>query len=561
MRRRLRSGFATAVATCVCAAGLPLGAAGAAGAEALQTQKSGSSGKTETVRILGIDGVAGALEHPAGYQGTILDGPGNAVPAGGAAYLSASIDHLRAGSEHSVLLSTGDNLGGTTPDSALLDDRPMLESLRHMGLAASAIGESDLVAPAATTMSEHGFPYVASNLAPGQDAPVTPFPFVVLDVGSTKVGVVSATDDADNPIPQRPLVGPPSTASTPWTPTKKPLEPSFRAATDTLHSLGVDTVVGLLHMDSIHRQNDPNACPEQFSSVPELRDVSSSVDALLVGGSGGPATCDMSDPDNVRRPVLAPASHGRSVAVIDLEIDPETGRTLRDRSSTYNQRVNHDLTPDPAIEKIIADAKVEAEAVDEEPYGTTKRSISHAIEPGGESPLANLVADAEWETTSGLGADLAIYNPDSLTTDLPAGEQNYRSLREVIPYGDRINLADVSGERLLDAFGAYIDDVGTKGIAVSKNVSLSIDSSRPTGRKLVSASIDGRPIEPGRTYTVAAGEFLLSSEWGDAPLTTLHEEPRWSGLYDVQTLADYFREHHEVDPPATGQRLREVPKG
>lgn len=553
-RRALAVAASLALAVPVLAEPVP------AGAEALYGQRS-TGATPEMVRILGIDGVAGSLEHPVGYQGTILDGPGRTVPAGGAAYLSAAVDHLRDGAERSVLLGTGDNLGGTSPESALLADAPMLEALRHMGLAASAVGESDLVSAATSSMGEHGFPYVASNLAPGTNAPITPFPYLVLDVGGLRIGVVAATDHSEDLLPSRPLVGPKADPITPWAPEKKPLESSFRAATDALDALDVHTIVGLVHIDSVHRENDPNACPPQLAELDELRSISSSVDALLVGDSGGPATCDLTDPDNMRRPVLAPASHGRSVAVIDLMVDPVSGRTMREQTSTYNQRVTHDIAPDPEVEAIIDGAKKQSATVDSESYGEATETIPEAIGPGGESPLADLVADAEWESTRPLGADLAIYNPDSLRVDLEKGPQTYRTLDAAIPYGDRVNLAEVSGRRLLDAFSAYIDDVGTRGIAVSRNVALDIDPRRPVGEKLVGASIGGTPVDPAGQYTVAAGEFLLSSEWGDAPLTTLTKEPRWSGLYDVQTLAEYFRSHGRVDPPVTGERLRDVSAG
>lgn len=116
----------------------------------------------------------------------------------------------------------------------------------------------------------------------------------------------------------------------------------------------------------------------------------------------------------------------------------------------------------------------------------------------------------------------------------------------------------MSGERLRDAFNAYIDDVGTRGIAVSQNVELDIDPTRPEGDRLVTAKIDGAEIVPGEEYKVAANEFLLSSEWGSAPLTTLTSEPEWSGLFDIHALAEYVRSQETVRPPSVNQRLLDV---
>lgn len=556
----MRASSLTGVAAPALSAALVAALAATSAPAAAQTSMTpdGGEGDAVMVRILGIDGIAGALSHPPGYQGTILDGPDRTIPAGGADYLSATVSHLRAGAENSVLLSTGDNLGGVQPEAVLNRDSPTLEVLRHMGVAASAIGELDLVAPSSASMPEHGFPYIASNLTPGEDAPITPFPYLVIDVGGIKIGVIAGTTGNEN-MPAPPLLhGPPMPAPPPWNPEREPLQESFDAATRALEAMDVHSVVGLLHIDAVHRQNDPAACPEEIAQMPELREVSSSVDALFVGDSGGPATCDLTDPTNARRPVLSPASHGRSVAVVDLLIDPSTGRAKREQSSTYNQKVHHDITPDAEVTDLIDAAADSAAAADTEIFGTAAEQVSREILPSGESALANLMADAQWEATRDDGADLAIYNPDSLSTDLPAGELRYRDLHEVQPYGDRIQVATVSGERLRDAFNSYIDDVGTRGIAVSENVELDIDPTRGVGDRLVGAKIDGTEIAPEAEYKVAANEFLLSSEWGPAPLTTLTSEPEWSGLFDIHALTEYVRSRETVRPPDVNQRLLDV---
>ena len=562
-RRGTRTSTLSALAVPAISAALVAALAATSTPAAAQPPMTPDGGADDAVmvRILGIDGIAGSLSHPPGYQGTILDGPDRTIPAGGADYLSATVSHLRAGAENSVLLSTGDNLGGVQPEAVLNRDEPTLQVLRHMGVAASAIGELDLVAPSAATMPEHGFPYIASNLAPGDDAPITPFPYLVIDVGGIKIGVIAATTGSENMEAPPPLYGPPTPAPPPWHPEHRPLQESFDAATRALEAMGVNSVVGLLHIDAVHRQNDPAACPEEIAEMPELREVSSSVDALFVGDSGGPATCDLTDPTNARRPVLSPASHGRSVAVVDLLIDPTTGRAQREQSSTYNQKVHHDITPDAEVTDLIDAATASAAENDTEVFGSASEKVSREILPSGESALANLMADAQWEATRDEGADLAIYNPDSLRTDLPEGELSYRDLHAVQPYGDRVQIATVSGDRLRDAFNAYIDDVGTRGIAVSENVELDIDPTRPEGERLVGAKIDGTEIEPGREYKVAANEFLVSSEWGAAPLTTLTSEPEWSGLFDIHTLAEYVRSHKTVRPPAVNQRLLDVSAG
>src|SRR5699024_2761170 len=168
----------------------------------------------------------------------------------------------------------------------------------------------------------HGaaFPFIASNVIPSPDAAPT-FPFAIHRVGGVRVGVVAVTLPPEN---------------APETTTR--LSDPLRAVEETVESLeflGVDAIVGVAQSTTVHSNLDPGACPDELTELDVVEELDPRVDALIVGASGGPATCRVWDSDNDERMVVAPASHGRSVTVVDLTVDTETGDVVRPQTSAF----------------------------------------------------------------------------------------------------------------------------------------------------------------------------------------------------------------------------------
>lgn len=516
---------------------------------------------TETVRILGIGEFSGALDRPVGFQGELRDGSGNVRPAGGGAHLAATIGKLRAQADHSLLLATGDSLGGTAPEAALLDDRPTVEFFNRLGVGAVGIGRRELdkgadhvrhlVTPGCRTEQDcrvdpplppfHGaaFPFLAANAVPSPDSAPT-FPFSIHRVGDVPVGVVAVTLPPADGAGADPAVdlGDPVRA--------------MATAVDSLRFLGVETIVGMVQVRPGHGNLDPGACPDSLAELDLVKRLDPAVDALIVGASGGPATCRVLDSENAERVVVAPASHGRSVSVVDLAVDPDTGDVVRPRTSAFNQTVNLDIEPDADTVEFIRQAKAAAAPAAREVLGTAAGAVPRAMNSHGESPLADVIADGQLAATRSRGAELALSNPDSLRTDLPEGPLDYATLHSVQPYGDRLYLVTVTGQELQAAFDHFADDIGDNGPAVSANVRYTVDTRRPAGSRVTDLRIDDQPIDPSREYTVVVNEFLASPEFGGSPLAEQGER-REAGLSDIDALVRYVSDHGPIRAPEPGR--------
>lgn len=515
--------------------------------------------EAQTVRILGIGEFSGALSRPVGFQGELRDGSGNVRPAGGGPHLAATVDKLRAQAGDALLLATGDSIGGTAPEAALLGDRPTIEFFNRLGVDGAGIGRRELdkgadhirslVKPGCHTEEEcrvdpplppfrgAAFPFLASNVIPSHDSAPT-FPFAIQRVGDVRVGVVAVTMPSE---------------LAPETTTR--LADPMRALDQTVESLqflGVEAIVGLVQSETVHDNLDPGACPEALTEVDLVKNINPAVDVLIVGASGGPATCRLLDGDNDERVVVAPASHGRSVTVVDLAVDPDTGHVIRPQTSVFNQTVNLDIEPHGPTEELVRQARAAAAPHAREVLGEATETIPLAMDDNGESPLSDLIADGQLHATRGRGAQLAISNPDSLRADMPRGPLDYSTLHTVQPYGDRLYLVTVTGEDLQAAFDLFADDIGRHGPAVSSNVSYTVDLNRPEGDRVTELLVDGAEVEPDAEYTVVVNEFLSSPEWNGSPFAERGTR-REAGHTDISALIQYVTDEGPLTAPTPGR--------
>ena len=527
-----------------------------AGAHTSETGRQWSPAvETQTVRILGIGEFSGALSRPVGFQGELRDGSGNVRPAGGGANLAATVGKLRAQAGDSLLLATGDSIGGTAPEAALLGDRPTIQFFNQLDVSGAGVGRRELekgadhvralarpgcrteqdcrVDPPLPPFRGSAFPFLATNVVPSYDSAPT-FPFAIHRVGDVRVGVVAVTV---------PTPGVPEASTRLSDPVR-----AVDEAVETLQFLGVETIVGLVQSATVHDNLDPGACPDELHDLDLAERLDPAVDALIVGASGGPGNCRVFDPENDERVVVAPASHGRSVTVVDLAVDPATGDVVRPQTSAFNQTVNLDIAPDPQTEELIRQAHAAAAPEARKPVGEATDTIERAMNADGESPLADVIADCQLHATRSRGAQLAISNPDSLRTDLPRGPLDYATLHTVQPYGDRLYLVTVTGAQLQAAFDHFADDIGANGPAVSSNVRYTVDLRRPEGSRVTELRVDDKPVDPALEYTVVANEFLSSPEFNGSPLADRGVR-REAGFTDIGALLRYVADQGPLRAP------------
>lgn len=120
-----------------------------------------------------------------------------------------------------------------------------------------------------------------------------------------------------------------------------------------------------------------------------------------------------------------------------------------------------------------------------------------------ESPLSNLLADIlVWSSDKfDEHPDFAVYNMGGIRAALSKGKVTRGDILDVAPFENKICFLTLSGKDVLTLF-QQMAAVG--GEAVSRSVCLHITADG----KLVSAAINGKPIDADASYRIATLDYL-----------------------------------------------------
>ena len=104
------------------------------------------------------------------------------------------------------------------------------------------------------------------------------------------------------------------------------------------------------------------------------------------------------------------------------------------------------------------------------------------------------------------------------------GAVTYSQLFGMQPFANNIVTLSLSGADLAQLmeqqFNAGLNTVKRPNFLMpSSNVRFTVDRSRPAGKRLVSMTIDGKPLERARRYRVTVNNFLASGGDGFSVLT------------------------------------------
>ncbi len=164
---------------------------------------------------------------------------------------------------------------------------------------------------------------------------------------------------------------------------------------------------------------------------------------MITGHTHLPYNCRLADAAGNDRIVTSAFSFGRVVSEIDLVLDKRTRDVRRDLSTATNHAViQSELSPDPAVTAVIDKWAPLADAIGSVPVGTITADINRGGNPTGsdrgvESPAGNLVADAQFWSTSAAGADVAFMNPGGVRSDLTyASSQDPPEGDGVVTFGE-----------------------------------------------------------------------------------------------------------------------------
>ncbi len=555
-----RAAALTALAT------LPALLATGATAGATSAASSAAGSDEATVQVLAINDFHGALEEPSGSGASL---PGLTGSFGGAEFLATHLDRLRAerDEQFSTFVSVGDNVGGTPFLSAAAKDEPTVEFLNSVGLFASATGNHEYdeglaelrrlqfggCHPTEGCFGGDGFAgadfrYLSANVfSTWTKKRVMPAAAVKRFPGGVRVGFIGV------PLKETPTIVSASAV--------KGLRftdevAAVATASARLSAQGVHAQVLLLHQGDNTVESQPNTCGKLPGPADAIaRAVSAEVDAIFTGHSHQQYTCSVPGPDGVERPVVQGASNGRLVSEIDLTVDRRTGDVVS--TEAQNHPVTRDVPRDPETTALIAKYDEAVAPVAREEVGTVAGDITRTADAEGESPLGNVIADAQLAATQDAGAQVALMNPGGVRADLTAalsedgeapGVVTFREAFTVQPFGNVLVTQTMTGAELV---AVLEQQYATKRLLQpSSTLTYALSAPLAEGTGTVSdVRIDGEPVDPAASYRVTVNNFL--ADGGDGFTTLRDGDDRVYGDVDLDALIAYLGDTPGLPAPAT----------
>ena len=542
---------------------------------------------TLRVKLIAFNDFHGNLEAPgatirAPARGLTGDTAGLdvAVPAGGAARFATLVKNLRAMNRNNAVVSSGDMIGASPLVSALFLDEPTIEVMNLIGVDFSSVGNHefdrgvaelkrkqtggcdrfvDALEPcrAGHRFAGAKFQYLAANVidkATGQAI----FPaYGIKSFEGIKVGFIGLTLKGTDQI-----VDPAGIRSVQF----KDEASTINARASELRSQGVNAIVVLIHEGGYTkgRLND-KTCPGLSGDIlPILDRLDPSIDVVASAHTHQPYVC-------MYRGLLltSAASYGRLVTDIDLEIDRGTGRVVG--KTAINRIVTGEAYGNVAVQPaytvldtdpVIA-AHVEKYVRDVAPFanrkvGSAQATLSRTEDAAGQSPLGNIIADADLAATRGAGARIAFLNPGSVRAPIEYGGDGgvtYGALFRAQPFGNNLVTMTLTGREIK----ALLEQQWLPSrqqaqmLQVSRGFSYAYDLNRPIGSRVLPESmrLEGKPIVPGDHYRVTVNSFMASG--GDGFTALIDGREKITGIIDVDAAETYFNTSSPIAPPPSGR--------
>ncbi|HEY0868673.1 MAG TPA: 5'-nucleotidase C-terminal domain-containing protein [Fimbriimonas sp.] len=467
---------------------------------------------------------------------------------GGYARQITLINQLKATKKNPLVLNGGDTFQGTLYFNVYngLADAAFMNLV---GYQAMAVGNHEFDKGPETLASfikRVRFPLLAANLDVSGDPALKGLiqPHTVFTIENEKVGVIGATPPD---LPELSLLGP--------TVKMKDLYASLNASVAALESEGVDKIVLLSHVG--------------YDVDQQIAAKVKGIDAIVGGhthtllgeklnedlpaGRGAYPTL-VKNPEGTDTLIFQAWEWGKVVGCATLEFDAK-GKIVR----VPNDKpipVDETVVEDPTAASLVGALSLPIETMRSDVVATTSVALTRG---DGETIMGDVIADAMLAKGKPAGAQLALMNSGGVRSAIDAGPITYGEVIEVQPFNNTLVQLELKGSELLQALEHSVSGDGGHGgrfLQVSKGFHYTFDPSKPVGRRVVRATLEGRPIEPGSTYKVVVNSFTASGGDGFEVLKNASGKRVDTGLLDVDALIDYLKANPSLSPATEGRVVR-----
>ena len=555
---------------------------------AASAAKPGASGRIE-VQILAFNDFHGNIDSPK-LAVPALDARGSevSVPAGGVAYLAGALEKLRKGHRYTTTVSAGDLIGASPLASAYFLDEPTIHAMNALHLDLNAVGnhEFDRGSSELLRMQRGGcvqytrrkpcalepfggahFRFLAANVR-RQDG-TTLFPATaVRRFGPIRIGFIGMTLKETGT-----LVTPSGVAGLHFADeaaTANALVPKLKAQ-------GANTIVLLIHQGGYLTPYYDRSCKGLNGAILPIMDKLDPAISLVVSGHTHNAyICDIAEKGRGTRLLTSAGKYGTLLTDIRLRFSRRShklvgrdakfhivqGEGFSNQSGTVPlAKVAPIDRPDPRVAAIVRRYSEASRPIAERVVAHLPGAVSSQADANKEKPLGDLIADAQiaWARSHG-GAQIAFMNGGGVRTDLTPqrdGSITFGQIFSLQPFGNGLVVQTLTGAQLKRLLEQQF--LGPELMEPSAGFAFTYDESRPAGDRVVSATFEGKPVDPTASYRIVTNSFMAS---GGDNYTVLQEgADRHDVGIDIDALETYLASGPAIPPGGRIRKLGTAPAG
>ncbi|MDO5035133.1 MAG: bifunctional UDP-sugar hydrolase/5'-nucleotidase [Actinomycetaceae bacterium] len=439
----------------------------------------------------------------------------------GTAKLASLVKKVNEGQDY-VLTSSGDSVGGSAFVSSVAEDMPTMTMLNALGVQATAVGNHELdkgIDDLQGRISENSdYPLLAANIY--KDGKRVLPASEVQEINGVTVGFVGSVTD-ETPT----IVAPEGIKGLEF---RDAVEETNAEAKRLKDSGEADVVIALFH-------DDVEEHKAEFTG---------DVDVVFGGHSHKQAMGEVARDGQLPLYYAQGFEFGKVLNDYDFTFNTQTKKLESVTGEQYTYEDAEALSPDASIAAMVTAAQEEAQELGQKKIGHIDAPLRKAGVSGAEGSFSNVIATAQrgfMEKKTGRPVDLGIMNEGGVRTEFEAGDVTYADALTAQPFDNDLQVGTLTGQNIID----IIELQWRKGqdnptiLGFSDGFSYAYDASAEPGERFLSATINGKPLDPQATYTVAAAAFLFGGGDGFSPMKEAKDIVK-PGVKDVEALIEHL---------------------
>jgi 2',3'-cyclic-nucleotide 2'-phosphodiesterase/3'-nucleotidase/5'-nucleotidase len=502
---------------------------------------NGTPKENVKVQLLGLNDLHGQLDTDTKLKLNEQD-----VLAGSMEYTAAAIKQREEENPLSLLVHSGDMIGGSPLISASFQDEPTVEVMEAMGFDVGTLGNHEFDEGMAELHrmikgGEHpkgikgydgmNFPVVAANAYDSATGRLITEPYTIKEVGGVKIGFIgTVTQETPNMIVRK------------GNETLKITDEAeaINKYTEELKKKGIEAIVVLAHNPSVQ-----NGRTDTFDAADIAEKADDEVDVIFAAHNH--AAVDQVIDNKL---IVQAYSYGSAFSDVDLELDAVTGDIVKKEAEVVTV-YQKDFMPDPVVAKIMKKYEDLVAPIKAEVVGSSSTTLVKGYPSSGEFgdlALGNLIADG---MKASMNTDFALMNGGGVRAQLDAGEVTFGDLFSIQPFGNVLNKVKLSGADLEIVLNNQISPAG-----LDFHISGFKYTWDANTKKVVDIFLlDGSKIDKTKEYAVVVNNYMYgNTKYGIGDLSADLEV----GPEDLQATIDYVKSLDKPFEYKTEGRIRNL---